>query len=92
MAQTFLFLSYIVIEYSSDSKYSDMTVVAEDDAYKPEKDDQPVPLTQAELKKLTRDLIISKSAQLLDSRLKEKHRLELGQTFYWYRDREKELK
>ena len=27
------------LEYSSDSEHSDMTVVAEDDAYKPEEDD-----------------------------------------------------
>ena len=33
------------MEYSSDSKHSDMTVVAGHDAYKPEEDDQPEPLT-----------------------------------------------
>ena len=33
------------MEYSSDSKHSDMTVVAGDDVYKPEEDDQPVSLT-----------------------------------------------
>ena len=32
------------MEYSSDSKHSDMTVVAGDDRYKPEEDNQPVPL------------------------------------------------
>ena len=41
------------MEYSSDSKHSDMIVVAGDDAYKTEEDDQPVPLTQAELNELT---------------------------------------
>ena len=35
------------MEYSSDSEHSDMTVVAGDDAYKPEEDNQL--LTQAEL-------------------------------------------
>ena len=40
------------MEYSSDSEHSDTTVVAEDDAYKPE-DNKPVLLTQAELNKLT---------------------------------------
>ena len=40
------------MEYRSDFKYSDMTVVTGDDAYKPEKDDQPVLLTQAELNDL----------------------------------------
>ena len=48
------------IEYSSDSEYSDMTVLAGDDAYKPEEDDQPVPLIQVELNDLTRDLNRSK--------------------------------
>ena len=62
-----------------------MTLVAEDDAYKPKEDDQPVPLTQAELIDLTQDLNLSKeSAQLLGSRLKEKRLLALGITFYWY--------
>ena len=35
------------MEYCSDFEYSDMTVVAGDDTYKPEEDDQPVPLTQS---------------------------------------------
>ena len=62
------------MEYSSDSEHSDMTIEAWDDAYKPEEDDQLVPLTQAELKDLTRDLNLSKeSVRLLSSRLKEKH-------------------
>ena len=37
------------MENSSDSKHSDMTVVAGNNEYKPEKDDQQVPFTQAEL-------------------------------------------
>ena len=32
------------MEYSSDSEHSDMTVAGKD-VYKPEEDDQPVPLT-----------------------------------------------
>ena len=31
------------MEYSSDSEFSDMTIVAGDDAYKPEENDQLVP-------------------------------------------------
>ena len=38
------------MEYSSESEHSDMTVVGRDDAYKPEKDNLPVSLTQAELR------------------------------------------
>ena len=64
------------MEYSSDSEHSDMTVVAGNDAYWPEEDDQPLLLTQAELNDLIRDLKLSKeSAQLQASRLKEKHLL-----------------
>ena len=33
------------IEYIYDFKHSDITVGAGDDTYKPEEDDQPVPLT-----------------------------------------------
>lgn len=65
------------MEYSSDSEHS---VVAGDDAYKPEEYDQPV---QAELNDLTQDLNLSKeSAQLLGSCLKEKHLLAPETTFY----------
>ena len=60
----------VTMESSSDSKSSDMTGTAECGAYKPEVDDRLVPLTQAELDDLTRDLKLSKeSAQLLGSRL-----------------------
>ena len=73
------------MESSSDSKHSDRTVVAGDDAYKPEVDYQPVPLTHAEFNDLTHDLNLSKeSAQLLGSRLKEKYLLALGTMFCWY--------
>ena len=37
----------VTIESSSDSESSDMTDTAECGAYRPEEDDQPVPLTQA---------------------------------------------
>ena len=43
-----------------------MTVVAGDDACKPE-DDQPVPLTEAELNDLTRDLNLLKESVQLQS-------------------------
>ena len=81
------------MEYSSDSKHSDMTVVTRDDAYKTEEDDQLVPLTQAELNDLTQDLNLSKkSAQLLGSCFKEKHLLAPGTTFYRYQDCERGLR
>ena len=81
------------MEYKTDSEHSDMTIVTGDDAYKPEEDDQPVPLKQAEVNGLTRDLNFSKeSARLLSSGLKEKHFLTSGTMFYWYRDRERELR
>ena len=70
------------MEYSSDSKLSDMTVVARDDTYKPEEDDQPEALTQAEFNDLTQDLNLSKeSANLLGSCPKEKHLLASGTMF-----------
>ena len=70
-----------------------MTVVAGEDAYKPEEDDQPVPLTWAKLNDLTQDLNLSnESTQLLGSCLKEKHLLAPGTMFYWYRDYKRELK
>ena len=70
------------MEYSSDSKHNDMTVVAGDDAYNSEEDKQSVPLTQAELNNLIQNLNLSKeSAQLLGSHLKEKHLLAPETTF-----------
>ena len=83
----------VTMESSSDSESSDMTDTAERSAYKPEEDDQPVPLTQAELNDLTRDLnLFKESAQLLGSRLREKHLLAPGTTFYWYQEREREFR
>ena len=52
----------VTMESSSDSESSDMTDTAECGAYRPEEDDQPVPLTQAELNDLTRDLNLSKKS------------------------------
>ena len=58
------------MESSSDSKSSDMTDTAECGAYRPEEDDRPVPLTQAELNDLTQDFNLSRdSSQILGSRL-----------------------
>ena len=80
MAQTFLFLSQRVTW--NIALILNMTVVAGDDTYKLEEDDQPVLWIQAEFNNLTRDLNLSKeSAQLLGSCLKEKHLFEPGKTF-----------
>ncbi|XP_064117706.1 uncharacterized protein LOC135223132 [Macrobrachium nipponense] len=77
----------VTMEFSSDSESTECG------AYRPEEDNQLVPLTQAELSDLTRDLNLSKeSAQLLGSRLREKRLLAPGATFYWYRDREREFR
>ena len=44
-----------------------------------------MPLTQAKLNDLTRDLNLSKEpAQLLGSRVRKKYLLAPGTTFYWY--------
>ena len=48
------------MEYSSDSKNSGITVVAEDDPYKTELDDQLILLAQAELNDLIQDMKLSK--------------------------------
>ena len=42
----------VTMESSSDPESSDKTDTAECNAYRPEEDDQPVPLTQAELNDL----------------------------------------
>ena len=76
------------MEYSSDSKHSDMNVVAGDNAYKPE-DCTPVPLTQAELNMLAQHLNLSNP---LGSHLKEKPLLAPGTMFYWYQDCARELR
>ena len=81
------------MESSFDSKSSDMTDKAEFDAYRPEEDDQPMPLTQAELIDLTHDLNFSKdSAQLPGSILQKKRLLAPGTLFFWYGEREREFR
>ena len=56
----------VTTKLSSDSDSSDMTDTAECSAYRPEEDDQPVPLTQAKINNLKRDLNLSKEfARLL---------------------------
>ena len=73
------------MEYSSDSKCSVMTVIARYNAYKPEEEDQHVPLTQTEFNNLTQDQkLLKESAQLFGSCLKEKHLWATGTMFYWY--------
>ena len=52
------------MEYSSDSKPGDVTVVAVDNAYKPEEEGQPISLIQAKLNDLTRDLNLSKDSSV----------------------------
>ncbi|KAF2351010.1 hypothetical protein FHG87_018235 [Trinorchestia longiramus] len=70
-----------------------MIDTAKCDIYRSGEDDQPVPLTQAELNDLTRDLNISKdSAQVLGSRHLEKRLLAPGTTYYSYRVREREFR
>ena len=69
-----------------------MTVVAGDDTYKPEEDDQQVPLIQVELNNLTQDMNFSKESHLLGSHLKEKHLLAPRTMFYWYQNRKRELR
>ena len=92
MVQTSVPKPNVTMESSFDSKSSDMTDTAECGAYRPEKDDQTVPLTQAALHELTRDLNLSKeSAQLLGSHLREKRLLAPGTTFYWYREHAREF-
>lgn len=81
------------MDLSSDPESSDAANADESGAYEPAEGDRPVPLSQAELNDLTRDLNLSKeSAQLLGSRLRERRLLAPGTTFYWYRDREKDFR
>ena len=71
------------MEYSSDSEQSGMTVVAGDDAYKPEEEDQSDEDNTNRTHDLTQDLNLSKeSAQLLGSHLKLKHLLAPGTMLY----------
>lgn len=73
----------VTMESSSDSESSGITDTAECSSYKPEEVCQPIPLTQAELNDLTRDLNLSQEfAQLLGSRLREKRLLAPGTTSY----------
>ena len=73
--------------YSSNSQHSSITVIAGSNTYKPEEDDQQVPLTKAGLNDLRWGLDLSKeSAQLLGSHLKDKRLLAPGIVFYWCRD------
>ncbi|KAK3889696.1 hypothetical protein Pcinc_006262 [Petrolisthes cinctipes] len=82
----------VIMEASSNTEFSDATNSDESGAYKPVDDDQPMPLTQAELNDLTRDLNLSReSAQLLGSRIRDKCLLAPETTFYWCRDREREF-
>ena len=81
------------MEYSSNFKRSDMTVVAGDNAYKLEEDNHSVLLIQTKFNDLTWDLNLSKeSAQLLGSCLKEKYLLAPGTAFFWYWLCERELR
>ena len=49
------------MEYSFDSQHSDMTIVARDDAHKLDADNQPLTLTEVELKDLTCEITFQKS-------------------------------
>ena len=92
MVQTSVPKPNVTMKSSFYSKSSDMADTAECGAYRPEKDNQTVPLTQAALHDLTRDLNLSKeSAQLLGSPLREKRLLAPGTTFYWYREHAREF-
>lgn len=63
----------VIMESSSDPDSRDTTETAEFGANKPEEDDRSMPLTQAKLNNLTRNLNLSKeSTQILGSRLGEK--------------------
>ena len=61
------------------------------DCYDPGTTD-PIPFSQSELNALVRDLGLPKdSAEVLESRLKDKNILAPGTSFSWYRSREKEF-
>ena len=81
------------MESSSDPESGDEADADESGTFEPPEQDRPVPLSQAELNDLTRDLNLSKeSAQLLGSRLREKRLLAPETTYFWYRNREKEFR
>jgi len=74
---------------------SDSTASDEDKSsvYMPSSTDKPQTFTQGEINNLVRDLGLSKKhAELLGSRLQEKHLLKAGVTFSWYRQREDDFK
>jgi len=76
---------------SSDEEMDDADVSA---TYEPTATtSQPKLFSQPELNDLTRDLCLSKdSAQLLGSRLREKHLLAPETTFHWYRSSDEEFR
>ena len=75
----------VAMESSSESKSDNTADRAQSEEYMPEENDRPVPLTQADLNELTRDLNLSKeSAQFLGSLLRENNLLAPETTFYWY--------
>ena len=53
------------MEFSSDSEHMDLAIVTGVEAYNKEEDNWPVPLTQAELNDLIRDLNFSKESFFL---------------------------
>ena len=74
---------------------SDSTASDEDKSsvYMPSSTDKPQTFTQGEINNLVRDLGLSKKhAELLGSRLHEKHLLKASVTFSWYRQREDDFK
>ena len=83
----------VAIKSSSGSESDNTYDRTEGVEYWSEENDRPVPLTQAALSDLTRDLNLSKeSSQLLGSRLREKNLLAPETTFYWYQEREREFR
>ena len=83
----------VAIKSSSESESDNTYDRTEGVEYWSEENDRPLPLTQADLNDLTRDLNLSKeSSQLLSSRLREEHLLASETTFYWYREREREFR
>ena len=78
---------------SSSSSSSSSTETSNHDYGSTPTKGQPKQFTQEELNDLVRDLGLSKeTAQILGSRLKEKHLLTPGTTFYWFRTREAEFR
>ena len=85
--------SDVAMESSSESKSDNTADRAEGEEYMPEENDRPVPLTQADLNNLTRDLNLSReSAQFLGSVLSENNLLAPETKFYWYWKRERKFR